>query len=77
VAREEILHVASSLPRDQEPASSCGIAFAWIDRPPRQEGGSPSYIVIKSPIEKLHYPLAEGFFFGSSAKKRSPQSPGG
>jgi 2-haloalkanoic acid dehalogenase type II len=44
VARGEILHVASSLPRDQEPAASCGIAFAWIDRPPRQEGGSQARI---------------------------------
>jgi 2-haloalkanoic acid dehalogenase type II len=38
VARGEILHVASSLPRDQGPAASCGIAFAWIDRTSRQEG---------------------------------------
>ena len=39
IARQEILHVATSLPRDQVPASSCGIAFAWIDRP-REPGGA-------------------------------------
>jgi 2-haloalkanoic acid dehalogenase type II len=41
IAHQEILHVATSLPRDQVPASGCGIAFAWIDRygaPARAKG---------------------------------------
>ena len=33
LARQDILHVAASLTRDQVPASRCDLAFAWVDRP--------------------------------------------
>jgi 2-haloalkanoic acid dehalogenase type II len=32
IAKNEVLHVAASLARDQVPAARCGLAFAWIDR---------------------------------------------
>ena len=32
--RRQILHVAHDLERDQVPAARCGLAFAWLDRPP-------------------------------------------
>lgn len=35
--RRQILHVGHHLERDQVPASSCGLAFAWIDRVPVPE----------------------------------------
>lgn len=43
VERRQILHVAHSLHRDHTPAASCGIAFAWIDRPagPRSPAAPP------------------------------------
>jgi 2-haloalkanoic acid dehalogenase type II len=36
--RRQILHVAHSLERDQVPATRCGLAFAWIDRPIAKPG---------------------------------------
>lgn len=44
IAREHILHAATSLPRDQVPASHCGIAFAWIDRGGSGPGAAPARI---------------------------------
>jgi 2-haloalkanoic acid dehalogenase type II len=32
VERHQILHAAQNLTRDREPAVTCGLAFAWIDR---------------------------------------------
>lgn len=33
IPRHRLLHVASSITRDHVPASACGLASAWIDRP--------------------------------------------
>lgn len=39
LARRQILHTAQSLVRDQAPATACGLAFAWIDRPGQNADG--------------------------------------
>jgi 2-haloalkanoic acid dehalogenase type II len=33
IRKDQLLHVAADLARDQVPAARCGLAFAWIDRP--------------------------------------------
>lgn len=53
LARQDVLHVAASLPRDQVPALRCGLAFAWIDRP--RENKSPEATAAPSRSAGNHF----------------------